>query len=64
MCGRYTLTIDKSTIEKRFGARLYIVKASPDYESTYDAAPSQMLETGQEGLEQLEPARLKYTLSN
>jgi len=21
MCGRYTLTIDKSTIEKRFGAK-------------------------------------------
>ena len=43
MCGRYTLTIDKSTIEKRFGAKFYIAKASYDYEATYNAAPSQML---------------------
>jgi len=35
MCGRYTLTIDKSTIEKRFAAKFYIAKASYDYEATY-----------------------------
>ena len=28
MCGRHTLTIDKSTIEKRFGAKFYVAKAS------------------------------------
>lgn len=27
MCGRYTVTIDKSTIEKRFGGRFYIAQA-------------------------------------
>src|SRR5215510_3410836 len=43
MCGRYTLTIDKSTIENHFGAKFYIAKASYDYEATYNAAPSQML---------------------
>jgi hypothetical protein len=26
MCGRYTVTIDKSTIEKRFGGRFYIAR--------------------------------------
>jgi hypothetical protein len=26
MCGRYTLTIGKSTIEKRFGGRFYIAR--------------------------------------
>jgi len=30
MCGRYTLTIDKSTIEKRFGAKYYIAVAAQD----------------------------------
>jgi putative SOS response-associated peptidase YedK len=43
MCGRYTLTIDKSTIEKRFGGRFYIAQASYDYAPTYNAAPSQLL---------------------
>src|SRR5215468_2854931 len=43
MCGRYTLTIDKSSIEKRFGAKFYIAQASYDWEPTYNAAPSQML---------------------
>jgi putative SOS response-associated peptidase YedK len=43
MCGRYTLTIDKSTIEKRFGGRFYIAQASYDWTPTYNAAPSQML---------------------
>ena len=28
MCGRYTVTIDKSTIEKRFGSRFYIAQPS------------------------------------
>ena len=41
MCGRYTLTIDKSTIEKRFGAKFYI--AQQEFEPTYNAAPSQLL---------------------
>ena len=31
MCGRYTITIDKSTIEHRFGGRFYIAQA--DYDS-------------------------------
>ena len=35
MCGRYTLTIDKSTVEKRFGGKFYIAQASYDYEATY-----------------------------
>jgi putative SOS response-associated peptidase YedK len=43
MCGRYTLTIDKTTIEKRFGAKFYIAQASYDWAPTYNAAPSQML---------------------
>lgn len=43
MCGRYTLTIDKSTIEKHFRAKFYVVKPSYDYEATYNAASSQML---------------------
>jgi putative SOS response-associated peptidase YedK len=41
MCGRYTITIDKSTIEHRFGGRFYIAHA--DFEPTYNAAPSQFL---------------------
>lgn len=41
MCGRYTLTIDKSTIEHRFGGHFYIAQAG--YEPTYNAAPSQLL---------------------
>jgi putative SOS response-associated peptidase YedK len=41
MCGRYTITVDKSTIERRFGGRFYIAQA--DYEPTYNAAPSQLL---------------------
>jgi putative SOS response-associated peptidase YedK len=43
MCGRYTLTVDKGTIEKRFGVKFYIATASYDWEPTYNAAPSQML---------------------
>jgi putative SOS response-associated peptidase YedK len=43
MCGRYTLTVDKSTIEKSFGAKFYIASASYDWEPSYNAAPSQRL---------------------
>src|SRR5215471_2011665 len=43
MCGRYTLTIDKSTLEERFAAKFYIAQASYDWTPTYNAAPSQML---------------------
>jgi putative SOS response-associated peptidase YedK len=43
MCGRYSITIDKSTIEKRFGAKFYIAQASYDWSPTYNAARSQML---------------------
>jgi putative SOS response-associated peptidase YedK len=43
MRGRYTLTIDKSTIEHRFGARFYIAQPSYDWSPTFNAAPSQML---------------------
>jgi putative SOS response-associated peptidase YedK len=43
MCGRYTLTIDKSTIEHRFGGRFYIAQPSYDWTQTFNAAPSQLL---------------------
>jgi putative SOS response-associated peptidase YedK len=43
MCGRYTLTVDKSTIEHRFGAKFYIAQPSYDWSPTFNAAPSQML---------------------
>jgi len=43
MCGRYSLTIDKSTIEKSFGAKFYIAHPDVDWSPTYNAAPSQML---------------------
>jgi putative SOS response-associated peptidase YedK len=43
MCGRYTLTIDKSTIENRSGAKFYIAEPSYDWSPTFNAAPSQML---------------------
>jgi hypothetical protein len=39
MCGRYTVTIDKSTIEKRFGGRFYI--ARQEFELTFQCAPAQ-----------------------
>jgi hypothetical protein len=31
MCGRYTLNIDKSTIQKHFGAKFYIEQPSYDW---------------------------------
>jgi hypothetical protein len=43
MCGRYTLTIDKSPVEKCFGGRFYIGEESYDWALTFNAAPSQML---------------------
>jgi putative SOS response-associated peptidase YedK len=43
MCGRYTLTIDKSTIEHRFGGKFYIAQPSFDWTPTFNAAPSQLL---------------------
>jgi len=43
MCGRYSITIDKSTIEHRFGAKFYIAEPSYDWSPTFNAAPSQML---------------------
>jgi putative SOS response-associated peptidase YedK len=43
MCGRYTLTIAKSTIEKRFGGKFYIAEPSYDWTPTFNAAPLQML---------------------
>jgi putative SOS response-associated peptidase YedK len=36
MCGRYTLTIDKT----HFGARFYIAQATYDWEPAYNAARS------------------------
>jgi hypothetical protein len=45
MCGRYTLTIDKSTIEKHFGAKFYIAEPSYDWSPTYTAAPSHTAQT-------------------
>jgi len=40
MCGRYTTTIDKNTIERRFNAKCS--SGSIDFEPTYNAAPSQL----------------------
>jgi hypothetical protein len=41
--GRYTLTIDKSTIKEHLGGRFYIAQPSFDWSPTYNAAPAQML---------------------
>jgi putative SOS response-associated peptidase YedK len=41
MCGRYTVTIDKSTIEHRFNAKFSSGQIA--FEPTYNAAPSQRL---------------------
>jgi hypothetical protein len=43
MCGRYTLTIDMTTFERRFGGKFYIAEPSFDWTPTFNAAPSQML---------------------
>jgi putative SOS response-associated peptidase YedK len=42
MCGRYTMTVDKGTIERHFGAR-FVSGHFEHYEPRYNAAPSQML---------------------
>jgi putative SOS response-associated peptidase YedK len=34
MCGRYTLTIDKNTIEKRFGTKFYIAESEDEPRSS------------------------------
>src|SRR5262245_60458288 len=41
MCGRYSITIDKSTIEYHFNAKF--VTGAQEFEPTYNAAPSQLL---------------------
>jgi len=41
MCGRYSITVDKSTIERQFNARF--ATALQEFEPTYNAAPSQLL---------------------
>jgi putative SOS response-associated peptidase YedK len=41
MCGRYTITIDKSSIERRFNAKF--ATGQTNFEPTYNAAPSQLL---------------------
>src|SRR5262244_2524602 len=41
MCGRYTLTLDKGTIEYHFNAKF--ASGSQEFHPTYNAAPSQLL---------------------
>jgi putative SOS response-associated peptidase YedK len=41
MGGRYSITGDKSTIERRFNAKF--VTGQVEFEPTYNAAPSQLL---------------------
>lgn len=41
MCGRYSITVDKSTIEYHLNAKF--VSGQYDFEPTYNAAPSQLL---------------------
>jgi putative SOS response-associated peptidase YedK len=41
MCGRYSITVDKKTIERRFNARFST--AQKEFVPTYNAAPSQLL---------------------
>ena len=41
MCGRYSITVDKSTIEYHFNAKF--VTASQEFHPAYNAAPSQLL---------------------
>jgi len=42
-CGRYSITKDKTTIEKHFGAKFYVAQPSFEWSPTFNAAPSQML---------------------
>jgi putative SOS response-associated peptidase YedK len=41
MCGRYSITVNKSTLERRFNARF--ATAQQEFEPRYNAAPSQLL---------------------
>src|SRR5438874_1929127 len=41
MCGRYSITVDKSTIEYQFNAKF--VSGAHEFLPTYNAAPSQLL---------------------
>jgi putative SOS response-associated peptidase YedK len=41
MCGRYSITIDKSAIEYHFNAKF--VSGAQEFHPTYNAAPSQLL---------------------
>jgi hypothetical protein len=41
MCGHYTITIDRSTIEYRFGARFY--EAHAEFQPTYRRDDADML---------------------
>jgi putative SOS response-associated peptidase YedK len=41
MCGRYTVTVNKDSIERHFNAKFS--SGSIDFEPTYNAAPSQLL---------------------
>lgn len=41
MCGRYSITVDKSTIEYHFNAKL--ITGQQEFQPTYNAAPSQLL---------------------
>src|SRR5881397_148717 len=41
MCGRYSITVDKSTIEYHFTAKF--VSGAQEFHPTYNAAPSQLL---------------------
>jgi putative SOS response-associated peptidase YedK len=41
MCGRYSITIDKNTIERHFNAKF--ATGQQEFQPTYNAAPSQWL---------------------
>src|SRR5262245_10420418 len=41
MCGRYSITVDRSTIEYHFNAKF--VSGQQEFHPTYNAAPSQLL---------------------
>src|SRR5215831_2000550 len=43
MCGRYSITIFKTTIEKSFDAKFYVAQPSFEWSPTFNAAPSQVL---------------------
>lgn len=41
MCGRYTITVDKNSIERRFNAKFFTGRT--EFAPTFNAAPSQLL---------------------